>query len=113
MTTASALSGKCDGAPITNTREGAGALGPRSPGSCGSQFPYLDSGFFLTPERLMTKRFVLSLAALLGLAPGQLAAQEAFEIEVYPYATAARGEWGLETHLNYAPLGTTVFDGTV
>ena len=43
----------------------------------------------------------------------RLAAQDAFEIVVYPAATAARGEWELETHLNYTARGTTAFDGTV
>ena len=58
-------------------------------------------------------RFPLSVMLLLGLAPGRLAPQEPFEIEVYPYMTAGLGEWELETHLNYARLGTTTFDGTV
>src|SRR6266852_5427904 len=38
---------------------------------------------------------------------------EAFEISVYPYATAHRGEWELEGHLNYANRGTTAFDGSI
>lgn len=42
-----------------------------------------------------------------------LAAQEAFEIEVYPYATAHRGEWEFEAYLNHASRGTKVFDGSV
>src|SRR2546428_8716962 len=61
----------------------------------------------------MRRRFLFSVIVLLGFVAGQLDAREAFEIEVYPYATAVRGEWELETHLNYARLGTTVFDGTV
>lgn len=40
-------------------------------------------------------------------------AQDKFEIEVYRYQTAARGEWELETHLNFAGHGTTAYDGTV
>src|SRR5438552_1127022 len=43
----------------------------------------------------------------------RLAAQDPFEIVVYPATTAARGEWELETHLNYTARGTTAFDGTV
>ncbi len=43
----------------------------------------------------------------------RLAAQDAFDIVVYPATTAARGEWELETHLNYTARGTTTFDGTV
>ncbi len=42
-----------------------------------------------------------------------LVAQDPFEIVVYPAATLARGEWELETHLNYTARGTTTFDGTV
>ncbi len=44
---------------------------------------------------------------------GRLSAQDPFEIVVYPAATLARGEWELETHLNYTARGTTAFDGTV
>lgn len=43
----------------------------------------------------------------------RLAAQDPFEIVVYPAATSGRGEWKLETHLNYTARGTTAFDGTV
>ena len=53
----------------------------------------------------------LILLAVLAAQP--LAAQEAFEISVYPYATAHRGEWEIEGHLNYANRGTTAFDGAV
>jgi len=42
-----------------------------------------------------------------------LPAQESFEIAVYPYATAHRGEWELEGHFNYASRGTRTFDGAV
>ena len=55
-------------------------------------------------------RYLLALAVV---AAHPLAAQEAFEISVYPYATAHRGEWELEGHLNYANRGTTAFDGAV
>lgn len=50
---------------------------------------------------------------MLFLGVGRVAAQDPFEIIVYPAATAARGEWELETHLNYTARGTTAFDGTV
>ncbi|HXL33454.1 MAG TPA: hypothetical protein VN953_00905 [Gemmatimonadales bacterium] len=43
----------------------------------------------------------------------RLAAQDPFEIVVYPAATASRGEWELETHLNYTARGTTAFSGSV
>jgi hypothetical protein len=55
-------------------------------------------------------RYLLILAVF---AAQPLAAQEAFEISVYPYATAHRGEWELEGHLNYANRGTTGFDGAI
>jgi hypothetical protein len=60
---------------------------------------------------------IRNLVVIGGVAPllavGSLAAQDPFEIIVYPAATAARGEWELETHLNYTARGTTAFDGTV
>jgi hypothetical protein len=55
-------------------------------------------------------RYLIVLAVF---AAQPLAAQEAFEISVYPYATAHRGEWEFEGHLNYANRGTTAFDGAV
>src|SRR5262245_18322698 len=54
----------------------------------------------------------LVLLSVCGLG-APLAAQDPFEIVVYPAATLARGEWELETHLNYTARGTTTFDGTV
>jgi len=42
-----------------------------------------------------------------------LAAQERFDISVYPYATAHRGEWEFEGHVNYTSRGTSSFDGSV
>ena len=42
-----------------------------------------------------------------------LTAQESFEIEVYPYATAHRGEWALEGHVSYIDKGTTTSSGSV
>jgi hypothetical protein len=58
-------------------------------------------------------RTIGPVGAALFLAVGHLAAQDPFEIIVYPAATVARGEWELETHLNYTARGTTAFDGTV
>src|SRR3989475_12021009 len=55
-------------------------------------------------------RYLLVLAVV---AAQPLAAQEAFAIAVYPYATAHRGEGELEGHLNYANRGTTAFDGSI
>ena len=54
---------------------------------------------------------ILGVFALLASDP--LSAQEHFEIAVYPYATAHRGEWELEGHLNLASRGTSGFAGTV
>src|SRR5258708_18729594 len=54
---------------------------------------------------------VLGVFALLASHP--LSAQEHFEIAVYSYATAHRGEWELEGHINYASRGTSGFAGTV
>jgi len=55
-------------------------------------------------------RYLLVLAVV---AAQPLAAQEAFEISVYPYTTTHRGEWELEGHLNYGNRGTTAFDGSI
>jgi len=62
-------------------------------------------------RRLIDVVGVLGVLAVFANAP--LPAQEAFEISVYPYATAHRGEWELEGHLNYTNRGTTAFDGSV
>src|SRR5512135_855826 len=61
----------------------------------------------------MRTRTIVAAGTALFLAVGQVAAQDPFEIIVYPAATAARGEWELETHLNYTARGTTAFDGSV
>ena len=58
-------------------------------------------------------RIVVTAGAVLFWAVARLAAQDPFEIIVYPAATVARGEWELETHLNYTARGTTTFNGTV
>jgi hypothetical protein len=50
------------------------------------------------------------LASLPWLTAVPAVAQDPFEIEVYGYGTAARGEWELETHLNYTARGTTTYD---
>jgi hypothetical protein len=57
-------------------------------------------------------RTIVPAGAALFLSVGRLAAQDPFEIIVYPAATAARGEWELEAHLNYTARGTTSFNGT-
>src|ERR1044071_708106 len=57
-------------------------------------------------------RFLLVACAVLVFG-SPLWAQEAFEIAVYPYATAHRGEWEFEGNVNYSRRGTTAFDGMV
>ena len=64
----------------------------------------------LLSGRVVPVGLVLALAAAL---PRAARAQDPFEIEVYDYATAARGEWELDTHLGYIARGTRVADGTV
>ncbi len=60
------------------------------------------------------KRQLLAAALLLtARPPDRLAAQDPFEIEVYPYETAERGEWELGAHLNYTATGTTAYDGLI
>ena len=63
------------------------------------------------------RRHFIRACGLLGalglLSSHPLTAQEAFEIAVYPYATAHRGEWELEGHFNYAGRGTRTFDGSI
>lgn len=61
----------------------------------------------------MPRRIFPLVFGLLICTVASLSGQDSFEISVYPAATAARGEWELETHLNYTARGTTTFDGTV
>lgn len=61
----------------------------------------------------MQIRTIVTAGAALFLAVARLTAQDPFEIIVYPAATVARGEWEVETHLNYTARGTTAFNGTV
>src|SRR6266566_9977881 len=75
------------------------------------------SSAFLSPpyDRKMLRRFLRSVGLLgvLGLISQSLSAQERFDIAVYPYATAHRGEWELEGLLNFSSRGTGAFDGQV
>ncbi len=50
---------------------------------------------------------------LLLVLSAPLCAQDAFEIQVYEYATVPAGRWDLETHLNYVAKGSTVGVGDV
>lgn len=52
----------------------------------------------------ISPRLAVAVSLLL---PAPLAAQDAFDISVYPAATAERGEWELETLLNYTARGTS------
>src|SRR5258705_8486151 len=64
----------------------------------------------------MRRAFLRTVALLgvLGLLLHQpLTAQDTFELEVYPYATAHRGEWEFEGYANHLSRGTSGFDGTV
>lgn len=56
---------------------------------------------------------VWATVVLACFAGRSLSAQEHFEIAVYPYATAHRGEWELEAHLNFASRGTSGVAGSV
>src|SRR5881394_718263 len=57
---------------------------------------------------------VLGLLGVLALfLTHPIQAQERFDISVYPYATAHRGEWEFEGHINYTSRGTSGFDGSV
>ena len=58
-------------------------------------------------------RFLTLFGVLTVFVNRPASAQEHFEITVYPYATAHRGEWELEGHLNVASRGTSGFSGTV
>ena len=58
------------------------------------------------------RHWTLVLAGAFALVT-PLHAQDPFEIVVYPAATAERGEWELEAHLNYTARGTSAFAGTV
>src|SRR2546422_6744242 len=63
--------------------------------------------------RLLT-RLLAPVCLFTGTAAVPIAAaQDPFEIEVYPYHTAERGEWELDAHLNYTATGTTTYDGLV
>ena len=63
----------------------------------------------------MLRRFLRSVGLLgvLGVISSSLSAQERFDIAVYPCATAHRGEWELEGHINYTSRGTSSVGGTV
>ena len=55
----------------------------------------------------------IMVGASVCIAAARVAAQDPFEIVVYPAATVASGVWELEAHLNHTARGTTAFDGTV
>ena len=44
---------------------------------------------------------------------GSAAAQDPFEIHIYPYETLAPGQFTLEQHLNYVGIATKTFVGSV
>jgi len=55
----------------------------------------------------------VGLLGVLWIIHQPLSGQERFDIAVYPYATAHRGEWELEALLNFSSRGTGGFDGSV
>lgn len=55
-------------------------------------------------------KLAIGLAVFSG---GPLASQDAFDISVYPAATAARGEWDFDGQINYTNRGTTGFSGSL
>jgi len=63
------------------------------------------------------RRALLRIVGLLGVLAlflhQPLSAQDTFELEVYQYATAHRGEWELEAYVNHLSRGTKAFDGPV
>jgi hypothetical protein len=61
----------------------------------------------------MKTRTALLIALSVCALVTRVSAQDPFEIVVYPAATLPRGEWELETHLNYTARGTTTYDGSV
>ncbi len=63
--------------------------------------------------RRVSLRFVGLLGVLSLVVSEPLTAQDTFELEVYPYATAHRGEWEVEGYLNYLSRGTKTFNGSV
>ncbi len=67
----------------------------------------------MRPPRRTTRVAVAFVAALAitACAPRLAHAQDAFEIQVYEYATVPRGMWNLETHYNYTSRGTTIGAG--
>ena len=56
---------------------------------------------------------IVSLACALVATLLPLAAQDAFEIQVYEYETVPKGMWNLETHANYTGRGTKEYEGRV
>jgi len=60
----------------------------------------------------MAHRLLLKVA-MWALIATVARAQDQFEIQVYEYETVPKGKWNLETHINYAGIGTKFFEGTV
>jgi hypothetical protein len=63
--------------------------------------------------RTLLTRFGVCLAVLTVSRPSPVAAQDLFEIQVYPYETVQPGHTLLEFHTNFIPSGTTQTDGGV
>ena len=65
------------------------------------------------PNRLPHRAFLAAVLAIAPLFAARLAAQDPFELEVYPARTAAAGEWELDTRMSYVADGGNSSDGLV
>lgn len=59
------------------------------------------------------RRLLILTLGLAAFSGGPLASQDAFDISVYPAATASRGEWDFDGQINYTNRGTTGFSGSL
>jgi hypothetical protein len=67
----------------------------------------------LTPKKDSPVKWLVCIAPLTLLGVQPVRAQDAFEIQVYEYATVPAGRWNLETHFNFTGKGTTAPAGAV
>lgn len=68
---------------------------------------------FLIPRIAAIFRLTVVLGAAFFAHAAVARAQDAFEIQVYEYELVPKGQWNLETHMNYRRRGSTEFEGTV
>src|SRR5206468_1532307 len=84
--------------------------GPRRPELCFSRTStflrvVMRGGKMQATGRFLIERLILFSVISLTLTRSGIA-QDPFEIQVYEYETVPKGEWNLETHLNYIARGT-------